>query len=71
MEGLAMATKKATRKSPSIAIQGNIPKLKLDMPLDAKKIKAIQRCIEKGRLTITVSKVDLASGRLGDGWIYD
>jgi len=66
-----MATKKPTKNSPSIAIQGNLPKLKLDMPLDAKKIKAIQRCLAKGRLTITVSKVDLAAGRLGESYLYD
>jgi len=65
-----MATK-TTKKSPSIAVQGKIPKLKLDMPLDAKKIKAIQRCIQKGRLTITVSRVDLGAGRLGEAYLYD
>lgn len=58
-------------KKPSIAVTGTIPKLTLNMPLDARKIKAIQRCIEKGELKITVSKVDLASGRLGEGWLYD
>ena len=64
-----MAAKK--KKSPRIELKGGIPKLTLQMPLDAKKIKAIQRCIEKGSLTISVSKVDLASGRLGEGWLYD
>ena len=35
------------------------------MPLDAKKIKAIQKCIEKGNLHVTISKVDLAElGRM-------
>lgn len=58
-------------KSPSIKLQGNIPKLKLDMPLDDKKIAAIKRCLAKGKLTITVSKVDLTRGRLGDAWLYD
>jgi hypothetical protein len=63
--------KKSTKTSPTIKVTGNIPKLKLDMPLDAKKIKAIQACIAKGRLTITVSKVDLAAGKLGEAWLYD
>lgn len=64
--------KRATKaKAPSIAVVGSIPKLKLDMPLDARKIKAIQRCIAKGALSITVSKVDLATGRIGDSWLYD
>ena len=72
-----MATKprkkvsKARKAAPTISVIGNIPKLKLDMPLDARKIKAIQRCLEKGQLSITVSKVDLAAGRIGDGWLYD
>ncbi|KGS16666.1 hypothetical protein X961_5906 [Burkholderia pseudomallei MSHR5613] len=43
----------------------------LDMPVDAKKIKAIQKCLENGKLTITMSKVDLAGGRMGEGYLYD
>lgn len=68
-----MATKKpaAPKKSPTIKVTGTLPKLTLDMPLDARKIKAIQKCIEKGTLSITVSKVDLAAGRIGDAWLYD
>ncbi len=64
-------TKKTTKKAPSISIEGNIPKLTLNMPLDAKKIAAIQRCMEKGKLSITISKVDLAAGRIGEAWLYD
>ena len=45
--------------------------MQLDMPLDARKIEAIQKCLEKGHLTITVSEVDLASGRIGEAWLYD
>ncbi len=63
--------KKSMKKAPTIQVKGNIPKLSLTMPLDAKKIKAIQRCIEKGQLTITVSKVDLAAGKIGEAWLYD
>ena len=59
------------KKKPKIAVKGPIGEMTLDMPLDARKIKAIQRCIEKGKLKITVKKVDLASGRLGDAWLYD
>jgi hypothetical protein len=65
-----MATK-STKSSPTIALTGSLPKLTLTMPLDAKKIKAIQRCIAKGALTVTVNKVDLANGRLGSSYIYD
>jgi hypothetical protein len=66
--GVNMAGKK---KSPSIQVTGKIPKLKLSMPLDEKKIAAIQKCLKKGQLTITVSKVDLGAGRIGDAWLYD
>ncbi len=69
-----MATKKTAvpkKKAPTVALTGTLPKLTLNMPLDARKVKAIQKCIEKGNLTITVSKVDLAAGRIGDAWLYD
>jgi hypothetical protein len=66
----ASRSKKARRR-PNVALQGAIPRIKLSMPLDASKIRAIQRCIAKGQLTITVNKVDLATGKLGDGWLYD
>jgi hypothetical protein len=59
------------RKAPSVQLEGAIPRLRLDMPLDAQKIKDIQKCLEKGHLTITVSKVDLANGRIGEAWLYD
>lgn len=58
------------KRAATIAVAA-IPKMKLDMPLDPAKVKAIQRCIAKGRLSITVGKVDLATGRVGDGWLYD
>jgi hypothetical protein len=46
------------------------PLMKLSFKLDAKKIEQIQRCLKKGRLTITVSKVD-PGGRAGNGYLYD
>ena len=63
--------KVTTKRKPKISLKGAIGEMTLDMPLDAKKIQAIQRCIKKGNLKITVKKVDLARGRLGDAWIYD
>ena len=66
--------KTSSKKAPSLTVQGGIstiPKLKLDFPLDAKKVAAIQRCIAKGTLSVTVSRVDLAGGRLGEAWLYD
>jgi hypothetical protein len=69
---MAKKAKKAAKAGkPTIAVQGTIPKLSLTMPLDAAKTKAIQRCIEKGQLTITVNKVDLAAGKIGEAYIYD
>jgi hypothetical protein len=65
------AKKKAAAKKASIAVRGEIPKVTLEMPLDDKKVAAIKRCIAKGRLKITLSRVDLAGGRLGDAWLYD
>jgi len=70
------AAKKATKKSAgakraSLALTGAIPKMRLSMPLDAKKIAAIKRCIDKGTLTVTLSKVDLGGGKLGGPWLYD
>lgn len=68
----APAKKAATAKgAPSVKVEGALPKLTLNMPLDARKIKAIQKCLDKGTLNITVSKLDLAAGRLGGAWLYD
>jgi hypothetical protein len=66
-----MATKTSAKSAKGTVEFSTIPKLKLDMPLDARKVKEIERCLKKGRITITVGKVDLATGRLGDGWKYD
>ncbi len=63
--------KAAVAKTATIALSGTIPKMQLSMPLDAKKIAAIQRCIAKGTLTVSLSKVDLTGGKLGGPWLYD
>jgi anti-sigma28 factor (negative regulator of flagellin synthesis) len=67
----ASPKKAAVAKAATIALSGTIPKLQLNMPLDAKKIAAIQRCIAKGTLTVSLSKVDLTGGKLGGPWLYD
>lgn len=66
-----VAKKSGAAKSASIALSGAIPKMHLSMPLDAKKIAAIKRCIDKGTLTVTLSKVDLSGGKLSGPWLYD
>lgn len=63
-----MAKKK---QAPKMLVTGALPKVKLTMPLDAKQIEAVKRCLAKGRLEITMTNVDLAKGRLGEGWLYD
>jgi hypothetical protein len=65
-----MAKKTRRAAKPSVRVAG-ASKLMMDMPLDATKIKALQRCIDKGSLKITINKVDLSTGKLGDGWLYD
>jgi hypothetical protein len=64
-----MAVKRKSKAS--VAVQGDIPKMTLRMPLDARKVAAIQKCLKKGELRITVSRVNLATGRIGDAWLYD
>jgi hypothetical protein len=63
--------KASSRKVPTISAEGGIPKITLDMPLDEKQVESIKRCLAKGKLTITISRVDLAAGRLGEAWKYD
>ena len=69
----APAKKKPVAKAaaPKIDVSAVIPKMTVSMELDDRKIKAIQRCIEKGNLTVTFNKIDLAGGKLGDPWLYD
>jgi hypothetical protein len=61
----------ASSKRPTIKAAGGIPELRLNMPLDAKKVAEIKKCLDRGTLEITLSHVDLASGRLGESWLYD
>ena len=67
----ATSKKSASKRAPSIAVEGTIPKLTLNLPLDSEKIAQIQRCIAKGKLSVTVSRVDLTRGRLDDPYKYD
>lgn len=66
-----MAKKAKAKRKTSVAVSGAIPKLTLSMQLDEKKVAAIRKCIAKGTLRLTVSKVDLVRGRIGESWIYD
>ena len=71
----ASVTKTTAKKTAAVtaiakaSIVGN--KVQLDFPLDASKVAAIQRCIAKGTLRVTVNKVDLGADRLRGPWLYD
>ncbi len=44
----------------------------LSFPVDQKQIRAIQNCLKKGELKITVSTVDLEKGgKFKGAYIYD
>ena len=62
---------KKPKKVGRVALGGTVPSMELTLPLDAKKIAAIHKCLERGELKITLSKVDFAAGKLGDPYIYD
>ena len=60
--------KKAAKKGTKKAATGRV---KLNFPIDAERIEAIKRCLDKGTLTVTVSKADLSRARVGDPYKYD
>lgn len=68
---MAKKTKKAKKAkkvaSRAVATTG----LKLDFKLDKNKVEAIQNCLKKGKLTITVSKIDALGGRNANSYLYD
>lgn len=65
----ASAKKATPKKTARAAVVGS--KLQLDFPLSAAKVAAIQKCIAKGTLRVTVNKVDLGAARLRGPWLYD
>jgi anti-sigma28 factor (negative regulator of flagellin synthesis) len=67
----AASKKKSKSTAAAITLKGAIPKMTLELPLDDDKIAQIKRCIAKGKMSISVSRVDLIKGRLGDPYKYD
>lgn len=74
------SSKKAAKKgnvtktaAASVSAKASIvgAKVQLDFPLSAAKVAAIQKCIAKGTLRVTVNKVDLGADRLRGPWLYD
>jgi len=62
--------KKAAKKGAKKSVASRA-KVKLNLPIDAAKVEAIQRCLAKGTLTVTLSKADIGRARLGDPYKYD
>jgi hypothetical protein len=47
-------------------------KVSLNVKLDAEKVQAIQKCLAKGTLRISMSKADASTGETKtDPWLYD
>jgi hypothetical protein len=65
---MAKKAKKAKKAGSRGAGKGH--EMKLALALDAKKIAAIQNCLKKGRLTISISSVS-ALGKGANGYLYD
>lgn len=65
----ASAKKSAKKTTASATLAGS--KLSLELPLNASRVAAIKRCLAKGTLKVTFSRVDLGKGRLGDPYLYD
>ncbi len=62
-----MAVRKG--RKPTLTVDHRVD---LHFEVDSEKVAAIKRCLERGRLTITVSKVDLTSAASGgDPYQYD
>ena len=59
------AAKKSSKKTTTAAKQ------KIEFALNAERIAAIQKCLAKGTLRVTVNKADLLKGRVKDPWLYD
>ena len=66
------ASKKASKKtSAKKSTKATTGKQKIEFALDAERVAAIKRCLDKGTLRVTVSRADLLRGRVKDPWLYD
>ena len=65
------ASSKKTAKKPKKAGTAAASKVKLDFALDPARLEAIKKCLAKGKLTLTVSKVNLGAAKIRDPWLYD
>ena len=67
----AKKSKASTKKSSAKKSTAATAKQKIEFQLDPQRVAAIQRCLEKGTLRVTVSRADLLKGRVKDPWLYD
>jgi hypothetical protein len=65
------SSKKTAKKPKKAATTAAASKVKLDFALDPARVEAIKKCLAKGKLTVTVSKVNLSAGKIRDPWLYD
>lgn len=65
------SAKKSSAKKSRAKTAARSAKVTLGFTLDQEKIAAIQRCLEKGTLNVTLSRADLTRGRVRDPWLYD
>ncbi len=65
------SSKKTAKKTKKAATATAASKVKLDFALDPARVEAIKKCLAKGKLTVTVSRVNLTAGKIRDPWLYD
>ena len=73
---MVASKKRASKKSKASAKTSakkatTAAKHRVEFALDPEKVAAIQRCLEKGTLRVTVNRADLLKGRVKDPWLYD
>lgn len=71
LRGAGIAVAAAGLISPLAKAQSADDKLMVNVPLDAAKIQAIQKCLAKGTLRIEMNKHEAAVGIVKDPWLYD
>jgi hypothetical protein len=69
--GVAGAAVAAVGLTPLAKGQSESDKVTLNVALDAEKIQAIQKCLAKGTLRISMSKAGATGAEKTDPWLYD
>jgi len=69
--GVAGAAVAAVGLTPLAKAQSESDRVNLNVALDADKVRAIQKCLAKGTLRISMSKAGATGVVKGDPWLYD